>query len=290
MPVFSFLKRNQNETPALAIDEAATVWSARSRARHRLIGAVVLVVVGLVTFPLLFDTQPRPVAVDIPIEGPAKRGTAAAPAPAANSTPVAKSTPPQPASVSPPAAPTASAAAAGSAAAPASARAARAPVEVITEKAVDVAPPVPGPASAPVATAAARPASAVAPGRPATAASKPVPAPAAAKPERSADAERAQALLDGTAPALPAAAPDSPAPQPAARFVVQAGAYTDDAALRDARQKVERLGLKTYTQVVQTGTGPRTRLRVGPFATREEAEQAAQRIKASGLAVNTLSL
>jgi DedD protein len=31
--------------------------------------------------------------------------------------------------------------------------------------------------------------------------------------------------------------------------VVQVGAYTDATTLRDARQKVEKLGLKTYTQV-----------------------------------------
>jgi DedD protein len=33
----------------------------RRRARHRLIGAAVLVLIGVVGFPLLFDTQPRPI-------------------------------------------------------------------------------------------------------------------------------------------------------------------------------------------------------------------------------------
>ena len=42
----------------------------RKRARHRLIGAGVLVLIGVIGFPLLFDTQPRPIAVDIPIEIP----------------------------------------------------------------------------------------------------------------------------------------------------------------------------------------------------------------------------
>jgi DedD protein len=40
------------------------------RARHRLIGASVLVVLGVVGFPLLFDTQPRPVSVDIAVDIP----------------------------------------------------------------------------------------------------------------------------------------------------------------------------------------------------------------------------
>jgi DedD protein len=99
------------------------------------------------------------------------------------------------------------------------------------------------------------------------------------------EAQRAQALLDGKP--VPAAA-DAAASAP--RFVVQAGAYTDAAALRDARQKVEKLGMKTYTQVIETDSGARTRVRVGPFATRDEAEKAAARIKAGGLAANILVL
>ncbi len=50
----------------------------RRRARHRLIGASVLVLLGVIGFPLLFDTQPRPISVDIPIEIPAKNTPAPA--------------------------------------------------------------------------------------------------------------------------------------------------------------------------------------------------------------------
>jgi DedD protein len=49
-----------------------SIEAVRRRARHRLIGASVLVLLGVVGFPLLFDTQPRPIPVDIPIEIPAK--------------------------------------------------------------------------------------------------------------------------------------------------------------------------------------------------------------------------
>jgi DedD protein len=72
--------------------------------------------------------------------------------------------------------------------------------------------------------------------------------------------------------------------------VVQAGAYTDAGTLREARQKVERLGLKTYTQVVESDAGRRTRVRVGPFDSRDDAEKAAARIKSAGLAASILSL
>lgn len=67
---------------------APSIEDIRRRARHRLIGAAVLVLVGVIGFPLLFDTQPRPIAVDIPIEIPSRQNAPAltpapAPAPAA---------------------------------------------------------------------------------------------------------------------------------------------------------------------------------------------------------------
>ena len=55
---------NASNSPAESVDVM------RRRARHRLIGASVLVVVGVVVFPVLFDTQPRPVAVDIAVDIP----------------------------------------------------------------------------------------------------------------------------------------------------------------------------------------------------------------------------
>src|SRR6476619_4616607 len=68
MAFFKF-RKGSDATPA-ATAQPESVEALRRRARHRLIGAVVLVLVGVVGFPLLFDTQPRPVAVDIPIEIP----------------------------------------------------------------------------------------------------------------------------------------------------------------------------------------------------------------------------
>ena len=55
---------------AAAAAPAESVEAMRRRARHRLLGAAVLVLLGVVGFPLLFDTQPRPMSVDIPIEIP----------------------------------------------------------------------------------------------------------------------------------------------------------------------------------------------------------------------------
>jgi DedD protein len=245
--VFSFLKRNQAQAAPGAVDEGASVQHARTRARRRLMGAAVLVGLGIVGFPMLFETQPRPIAVDIPIEIPSREAAAPSGAPAA-----------KPA--------VAGAERAASAEPPSSATTTEGPPE---------------PASPPVRVERTPPADAEPPVA--------VPARPAPTPEQLRDAQRAQALLDGKPvppPAKPAGADDS---KPA-RYVVQAGAYTDASSLRDARQKVEKLGLKTYTQVIETDSGSRTRVRVGPFPTRDEAEAAAARIKSAGLAVSILSL
>jgi DedD protein len=249
--VLSFLKRKDSPAPAHAVDEAASVQAARTRARRRLIGAAVLVGVGIIGFPLLFETQPRPIAVDIPIVIPSRDNAPPLALPPAKSLPPPVAQAPAPAPVVAEPAPTV---------APAS------PPPVAIAPPPPPSPPTPAPAPAPA----------------------PVPAPAPRPAPDNSDAQRAQALLEGK----PVAAAPAPVASEAkaARFVVQAGAYTDAATLREARQKVEKLGLKTYTQVVETEGGARTRVRVGPFDTREEAEKAAARIKSSGLAANILSL
>ncbi len=242
--MLSFLKFKDSPVPAHAVDEASSVQEARTRARRRLIGAAVLVGIGIVGFPLIFETQPRPVAADIPIVAaprdnvPAPPPVRAAPAPAPKASTAVVAEPAAPAS------------AASVAAAP--------PVRAAAEASVAAAPEV---RAAPVASA-----------------------PAA----QDSHGRRAQALLEGR-PTPPPTAPAAPEPK-SGRFVVQAGAYTEAAALREARQKVEKLGLKTYTQVIETDAGARTRVRVGPFETREEAEKVAARIKGSGMAANILSL
>jgi len=251
--VLSFLKRKDSPALAGAVDEAATVQAARTRARRRLIGAAVLVGVGIIGFPLLFETQPRPIAVDIPIEIPAR-----------DNVPPLKLPPAKTSAAAPP-----------RVAAPVVAESVAEPP---AEAAVPATPPSAAASAAP--PRAERAASAVA----AASAARPA---APAPDTKAAEAQRAQALLDDK-PAAPAAAAASEAK--AARFVVQAGAYSDAATLREARQKVEKLGLKTYTQVIDTDAGSRTRVRVGPFDNRDEAEKAAARIKASGLAANILSL
>jgi DedD protein len=65
-----FKLRKDSGEPAAANQQPESIEAMRKRARHRLIGAGVLVLIGVIGFPLLFDTQPRPIPVDIPIEIP----------------------------------------------------------------------------------------------------------------------------------------------------------------------------------------------------------------------------
>jgi len=288
MGLLSFLQRSSSK-PAETVPAPDAVSAARIRARRRLIGATVLLALGIVGFPLLFETQPRPVPVDIAIELPHKDSQAmpavAAPAPMASApgAVLADARPDVRSDARPDAAP-----AAAGAADPATTTAA-APHEIserADEQGQERMPPAPVakpsaavlPAAAAVAAAAA-----VLPAKPVPSASKPAAAKSVKPPASAAagtESARARALLDGHAAAS----------APAARLVVQVGAFTDADKLRDARQKVEKLGFKTYTQVVAVEGGKRTRVRVGPFASRAEADKAALRLKRAGLSAAILTL
>jgi DedD protein len=56
------------------------------------------------------------------------------------------------------------------------------------------------------------------------------------------------------------------------------------------RAKAQKAGVSTFTQVVETSDGKRTRVRVGPFDSREAAEKAAAQVKAAGLPGSVLTL
>lgn len=235
MGLLSSFKRAPGATPA-TVDDPQAIEAARVRARRRLVGAVVLLGIGVIAFPLLFETQPRPIPVDIAIEIPRKEN-----APALTLPPVAS---------------------------PGVAAASRA-------------------APTPAASAPARP--------------EPV---SVAKPEVVADAksepkvelkpepkpETKPAVQAATAPPSPAKAAASSAEAVAGRFVVQVGAFADAAGARGARAKVELLGLRTYTQAVETANGARTRVRIGPFSSRDEADKAAAKLKAAGMPAAVLTL
>lgn len=71
-------------------------------------------------------------------------------------------------------------------------------------------------------------------------------------------------------------------------FVIQVAALADTAKARELQAKIAGGGMKAYTEVVQTAKGPVTRVRVGPYASREAAEKARtqlQRLQLDGKVV-----
>jgi DedD protein len=256
MAFFKFRKSGDEQSATPVQPESVEVM--RKRAKYRLIGAAVLVLIGVIGFPLLFDKQPRPIAVDMPIEIPDKNKVKplSIPAPAAVEAVKPDMTAPVLPSVPLPAA----------------------AVVPKTEEKV-IAAPVAAAPEAPKVIAKPEPKVATKPAEKLV--DKPLPA---VSPEAKADeGAKAQALLEGKAPEKKVDASEG-------RFVVQVGAFADVTRAREARSKLEHAGLKTYTQIAETKDGRRIRVRVGPFADKAEADKAAQKITKLELPAAILTL
>ena len=102
----------------------------------------------------------------------------------------------------------------------------------------------------------------------------------AAPPKPSAPAKAASAAKTPPAPATAAA------PAGKSGFVVQVAALSDADKAKQMQQKIVAAGIKSYTEVVPTAKGEVTRVRAGPFASREEAEKMQSKLKELGLSGN----
>ena len=234
---------NTSNTPAESVD------ALRRRARHRLIGASVLVVLGVVGFPLLFDTQPRPVSVDIAVDIPDR----------ATAKPLVDTSTPKPLSAS-----------AGL----------DAKEEVVPDAKAEAKPDV-KPETAMAAAAGAAAVAAVVP----KAETKSELAKADNKPAVKPEVKAAEVKADAKPATKPSDSKDT-----GARFVVQAGTFSDDGKLRETRNKLEKAGITTYTQVIESKEGRRVRVRVGPFTKRDDADKMANKIKQLQLQPQVLTL
>lgn len=118
-------------------------------------------------------------------------------------------------------------------------------------------------------------------GAPALPAPTPAPAPAIPAPGVAAKPPAAAAKVE---PVVPSPAPEAKAPSPTlAGFAVQVGAFRDEAKLKQARDKLAGASIPHYTERLESPGGPLTRLRAGPFATREAAEGAQVALKRAAL-------
>jgi len=270
MGMFDFLNRGRNAAaPASkrgsSVAEADDVRRVRTRTRRRLMGAIVLVTLGVIAFPIVFESQPRPIPVDIPIEIPAVDGA----------TPL----------VIPPARPIELSQDPASSTRTAKADSARQAASGTLTPAAAPAEPAPEAASTPP----------VAPRAATTSADQQAAAAASATPAASTarvtPAKPASPKSNPPPAAAPtAAAPSSAASEASTKFVVQVGAFTESSAAKDVQAKLDKLGLKTYTQLADTTAGRRIRVRLGPFPTRADAEKAAARAREAGVATVVLKL
>uniref|UniRef100_UPI00286F11EA SPOR domain-containing protein n=1 Tax=Paraburkholderia sp. TaxID=1926495 RepID=UPI00286F11EA len=193
----------------------------KQRARRRLVGAIALVLAAIVILPMVLDSHPKPVTDDIAIDipsHPASRGPAAS----------ARDDDDTQAGVAPdnPPAPGASGLAAASA--PAAAPAVKAPATQTAQSAPAKAAPAPTQAQQQTAQAAqAAPA----------AQAQPKPAAKPAQPAAN-DAKTAANSDESGAPAAP----------PGARFAVQLGAFSSEAAANKWVTKLKAAGVPAYTE------------------------------------------
>lgn len=101
---------------------------------------------------------------------------------------------------------------------------------------------------------------------------------AAAKPATESKASqdaRALAILEGKS-AKPAAAADS-----GQKFVLQVAALSDQSKVNELRERLKQAGISSYTQ--KAPSGDVTRVRVGPFSSKEEAEKVRAKLQGMGL-------
>lgn len=217
----------------------------KKRARRRLVGAAALALLAAIILPMVMDQEPSAPAQDIQVTIPDREADNALSRPIAGR----PARDPEPQLAPPPEEqpPT-----------PVSSDAPR------QDNAAIVTPP-PRPAQTPEAApkGGASASAAVEP---------PKPAPPPVAKSAIADSARAQAILEGK-PALP------PAPAAGNSFVVQIGAFGDGAKAASIAADLKRRGFAAYTEKV----GAMTRVRIGPFGGRDDADKAAQRVRASGL-------
>ena len=75
-----------------------------------------------------------------------------------------------------------------------------------------------------------------------------------------------------------------PTPAGGEQWVVQLGAYRDQANVRNLTAKLKQQGYNFYTEILPSPDGSdRTRVRAGPFPSKEAAEAARERIKRIGV-------
>jgi DedD protein len=238
----------------------------KKRARHRLIGAIALCLLAAIVVPLLLEREPSRPAADVSIVMPSRdtplppRAAVGDAKPADAKAPDAKAPDAKAPDAKAPDAKAADAKAADAKAADAKAGDpksgdARPSGATVARGTIEPAPAADAPARDAKAPPKADPRSAAKAGEP-------------RKDEIGTLADAAQAKARGEA---------------AGRYLLQVGAFAGEAGAKAAVERVQATGLRAFTEKVKTERGERVRVRVGPFPSREAAEQARGALKSAGI-------
>ncbi|MDR2189298.1 MAG: SPOR domain-containing protein [Azonexus sp.] len=226
----------------------------KKRARRRLVGALAFVSVVAVVLPLVMDQEPRQATQDVEIRIPGQDEKTFAPR--LSREPVESAKPP----ARPPTEET-----------PAAKPEAQPNARVVeTVRRPDDDKPAEKPAARPVEKPPAKPAEKP----PAKPAEKPPEKPAAKPPEKSDEARRAAAILAGQSVAPPAASGE---------YLILIGAFADEANVKNLQTKLGEQGVKVITEPLATPQGKKTRVRAGPFSSREAADKALAKMQKIGV-------
>ncbi|UCV23903.1 SPOR domain-containing protein [Ferribacterium limneticum] len=230
----------------------------KKRARRRLVGAIFFVSVVAVVLPMVMDHEPRQTVQDVEIRIPGQDEKPFAPkfaaAPVERAAPKIVETP-----VVPPAVATPEAVVAEPAVKP-------------TARVVEVAKDA-KPTEKPVEKPAAKPEKA--PEKPAVKAPE-KPAEKPVEKPKADDAKRAAAILAGQAAETKPAAKGG-------EYLVLIGAFSNEANVKSLKAKLSEEGIKTFSEPLDTPQGKKTRVRAGPFASREAADKALEKMKRIGV-------
>lgn len=240
----------------------------KKRARRRLVGAIFFVSVVAMVLPMVMDHEPRQAVQDVEIRIPGQDEKPFAPKFAVAPVEKAPEKAPEP------------------------------PIVMPSDKAVQPAPEVKSPvdqAAKPTARVLEVVKDAKAPEKPAD---KPAEKPAA-KPEKAPekpvakpndkpadkpkgdDAKRAAAILAGQS--VDAKAADSKTAAKGGEFLVLIGAFSNEANVKNLKDKLSEQGIKTFSEPLDTPQGRKTRVRAGPFPNREAAEKALDKMRRIGV-------
>jgi DedD protein len=222
----------------------------KKRARRRLVGAFAFAGLAAVILPMVMDEEPKQQVQDVQIRIPGQDQAPFAP----------KLTKPSSGS--------------DKAGTPDKVETPKAPeVPKVAEPVVAVAKPVEAPASKPLEKSPEK-----APEKPVE---KKVDKPADKPAEKPAktngnDQQRAAAILGGKTPdAVPA--------NGNGQYVILIGAFANAGNVKILQTKIGELGLKVYTEALDSPEGKKTRVRAGPFPNRDAADKALDKLKRIGV-------